>query len=408
MLITHRIALDPTNKQATLLRQHAGYARFAWNWGVAECRRALDAGEPSATRHQRFRPLFNAVKNSIAPWSSVLSQNAAKYALIGLGDTWNLYWSEREKARKAGKKSKLRPPCFKKRKAGRASFRADNGPGTVLTEGKTIRLPKIGTVRTREACRFPGPIRECTVKHDGVWWYAIVVCEFPDAEPRVEGDVVSVDVGLRRLATVYDGDTFEVIDNPRPLRAALSKLRRVNRRIARSRKIHGKTRHSNRRERTYKERRRLYAKVSHLRMDAAHKATTAIAKRSRLVCVESLRVEGWMRNRRLARSTADASPGRFLSLLKWKCRREGAELVEADRFYPSSKTCSTLGCGYLNSVLKSEEYWCCPTCGVRHHRDENASVNLRRQALAADVEGMSDGRVAAVPSEALTRQMIPD
>ena len=65
----------------------------------------------------------------------------------------------------------------------------------------------------------------------------------------------------------------------------------------------------------YDERRRLYAKVSHLRMDAAHKATTAIAKRSRLVCVESLSVEGWMRNRRLARSTADASPGRFLSLL---------------------------------------------------------------------------------------------
>ena len=64
MLITHRIALDPTNRQKTLLRQHAGYARFAWNWAVAECRRALDAGEPSATRHERFRPLFNAVKNS--------------------------------------------------------------------------------------------------------------------------------------------------------------------------------------------------------------------------------------------------------------------------------------------------------------------------------------------------------
>ena len=210
------------------------------------------------------------------------------------------------------------------------------------------------------------------------------------------------------LATVYDGDAFEVIDNTRPLRAALGKLRRINRRIARSRKSHGKARHSNRRERMYDERRRLYAKVSHLRMDAAHKATTAIAKRSRLVCVESLGVEGWMRNRRLARSTADASPGRFLSLLNWKCRREGGELVEADRFYPSSKTCSTSGCGHVNAALKSEEHWRCPGCGTRHHRDENASVNLRRQALAADVEGMSDGRVAAVPGEASTRLIIPD
>ena len=54
MLASHRIALDPTNKQKTLLRQHEGYARFVWNWGVAECRRALDAGESSATYHQRF------------------------------------------------------------------------------------------------------------------------------------------------------------------------------------------------------------------------------------------------------------------------------------------------------------------------------------------------------------------
>ena len=111
-------------------------------------------------------------------------------------------------------------------------------------------------------------------------------------------------------------------------------------------RIHGRNRSSNRREKLYEQRRRLYARVSHLRVDCAHKATTAIAKRSRLVCVESLEVVGWMRKRRLSGSTADASPGRFLSLLKWKCKREGTRLVEVGRFYPSSKTCST--CGYVN------------------------------------------------------------
>ena len=62
MIITHRIALDPTNRQETLLRQHAGYARFAWNWGVEESRRALRAGEKSATSHYRLRPAFNVRK----------------------------------------------------------------------------------------------------------------------------------------------------------------------------------------------------------------------------------------------------------------------------------------------------------------------------------------------------------
>ena len=110
MLITHRIAPDPTNKQRTLFRQHARYARFAWSWGVAECRRALDAGEPSASRQQRIRSLFNSVKAEMAPWSGALSQNGAKYALIDVGEAWKRYWSEREKTRKAGKKDKIRPP----------------------------------------------------------------------------------------------------------------------------------------------------------------------------------------------------------------------------------------------------------------------------------------------------------
>ena len=407
MIVTHRIALDPNDCQETLLRQHAGHARFAWNWGLEESRRALDAGEKSATLHYRLRRVFNAVKAEIAPWTKGLSQNAAKYALIGLGETWKRYWDERERVKKTGGKFCRRycRPRFKSRKGG-LSFRADNGPKTVRIRGCRIVLPRIGSIRLREAWRFDGEIRECTVKHDGVRWHAAVVCDVSEPASKEAGAVVGVDVGLRRLATVYDGESFEVVENPRPLKGALTKLRWLNRRIARSRKLHGEKESSRRRERLYEERRRLYCRVGNLRQEVAHKSTTAIAKRSRLVCVESLHVAGWMRNRRLSRSTADASPGRFLTLLKWKCKREGVRLVEVDRFYPSSKTCSS--CGVVNGELRMEERWCCPVCGACHNRDDNASVNLRRQGLAADVEGMSDGREAAVLGEALTRQIILD
>ena len=228
----------------------------------------------------------------------------------------------------------------------------------------------------------------------------------PKPEPKETGAVVGVDVGLRRLATVYDGESFEVVENPRPLKCALSKLRRLQRRIARSVKLHGRNRQSRRRKRRYAELRRQHLRVADLWLDAAHKATTAIAKRSKLVCVESLHVAAWMQNRRLSRSTADVSPGRFLTLLKWKCQREGSRLVEVDRFYPSSKTCSV--CGKVNAELRMEERWRCSVCGACHNRDDNASVNLRRQGLAADVEGMSDSRKAAVPREASTRQIILD
>ena len=297
MLITHRIALDPTNKQRTLLRQHARYAHFAWNWGVAESRRALDDAEPSATRQQRIRPLFNSLKAELAPWSGVLSQNAAKYALVDLCDAWDQFRSERHRAKKGDGKRKFRPPRFESRKRAKASFRANNGPGTVSLNGKAVRLPRTGEVRMREACRFEGPVRECTVNHEGVRWHAVIACEIPEPEARKDGAAFGVDVGLRRLATVHDGTRFEGIENPRPLRAALVKLSEVNRRIARSRKVHGMARRSNCRERMHEERRRLCARVSDLRLDAAHNATTQVGKRSRLVCVESLQATSLMRER---------------------------------------------------------------------------------------------------------------
>ena len=395
MQITHRIALDPTKKQEVLFRQHAGYARFAWNWGVEESRRALKAGEPGATRQERLRPCFNALKADLAPWCGLLSQNAAKYALMALGETWERWRCELDKARKAGRKCEYGRPRFKSRKRSRSSFRADNGPGTVKCSGKYVWLPKIGKVRMREACRFAGPVRECTVIHDGDRWHAAFVCDIPEPEPKTEGAVVGVDVGLRRLMTVHDGETVEVIGNPRPFAAVQERLKLVNRGISRSQRIHGKHRPSKRREGRYAECRRLYRQATNIRMDAAHKATTAIAKRSKLVCVETPYVKGWTKNKRLARAAADASPGRVLRLMDWKCRREGVRLVEVDRFYPSSKTCSS--CRHVNAGLKMEERWTCPACGVRHQRDDNAASNLRRQGLAADVEGMSDGRKAAVP-----------
>ena len=133
---------------------------------------------------------------------------------------------------------------------------------------RTIQLPKIGKVRTREACRFAGPVRECTVVHDGTRWYAAVVCDVAEPDLKETGDVVGVDVGLRHLATIYDGVEFEVVPNPRPLRKALSKLRTVNRGLAKSRRIYGEKRHSNRRERRYRELRHLHVRVSHLRLCA--------------------------------------------------------------------------------------------------------------------------------------------
>ena len=93
MIVTHRIELDPNDRQETALRQQAGYARYAWNWGLAESKRALDAEEELATSGFRLRRVFNAAKPEEARWSKGLSQNAAKYALVALVETWGRFWT---------------------------------------------------------------------------------------------------------------------------------------------------------------------------------------------------------------------------------------------------------------------------------------------------------------------------
>ena len=148
MLIkTHKIALVTNNRQASLLARHAGFARFSYNSALADFKAGLDQGEWRRDRVLQRR--FNAVKKELAPWSVGLSQNAAKYAIADLGQAIDAFGAYR-RAVKAGKKvRRVGFPRFHRRSS-HCSFRADNGPRTVRMAGKAIRLPKIGTLRTRE------------------------------------------------------------------------------------------------------------------------------------------------------------------------------------------------------------------------------------------------------------------
>ena len=145
--------------------------------------------------------------------------------------------------------------------------------------------------------------------------------------------------------------------------------------IARSRTAHGRSNHSNRRERLYAKRRKVHARIVQTRNDNHHKATTAIAKCAGRVVVETLNVSGMLRNRRLARAIADAGMAGFLAKLEYKCAWYGAEFVKADRWFPSSKLCAH--CGWHNGELSlSDREWWCGSCGALNERDANAAMNL--------------------------------
>ena len=382
----HRVALAPTPEQEVRFGQHAGYARFAYNWALGEYKAGLDAGE--WLNHQSLRPRWNRVKGIIAPWAGPLSQNAAKYAIIDLGAAAE-NWGEYRKRLKAGQRSGRRVgfPRFKRRRH-EQGFRADNGPDTVRVDGKVVILPKIGRATMVEHLRFHGSIREVTINRTaGTWFACFCVEDGQPAPPVKDGPTIGVDVGVGTMAVCSDGTTVE---NPKALASGLKRLRRLDKAIARSRNIHGKSTHSNRRERLYCKRRNLHARVVNVRSDRHHKATTAIAKSCGRVVVETLNVSGMMRNRRLARAIADAGMSGFLSKLEYKCAWYGAEYVKADRWYASSKLCAH--CGWENEDLTlSYREWRCGGCGALNERDYNAAVNLENwPGLSFPVSGRGD------------------
>ena len=389
---SHRVALSPTPDQESLFLQHAGYARFAYNWAVGEFQGGLEVGLWLSERS--LRPKWNQIKHVIAPWCSDLSQNAAKYAIIDLGQASSSWGQYRRKLKQGINCRRVGFPRFKRRRH-EQGFRADNGPDTVMVEGKTVILPRIGRVAMVEQLKSAGRICEVTVNRTAGQWFASFSVDTGELPPPVkDGPTIGVDVGITKLAVCSDGT---VVENPKALRPALKHFRRVDKAIARSRNIHGRNQRSNRRERRYAKRRRLHARVANMRSDTHHKATTMIAKSAGRVVIEDLNVSGMMQNRRLARALADAGLSGFLSKLAYKCRWYGAELVEVSRWFPSSKLCS--GCGEKNENLTlSDRKWRCASCGAVNDRDLNAALNLEKAGFELPGAGRGDCVSPATPA----------
>ena len=219
---------------------------------------------------------FNAVKRAVYPWSADLCRNTGNNAIRNMANgiaRWGQYCKAGRQVRRVG--------FPKHRRKGRhMSFAFTNGCNTARVGGQHAHIPAVGWVRMRKGLRFTGDILSATVSllNAGCRFVSFQV-ETADRKSALRpGPVTGIDMGVKTIATIWDGDEVTEIANPKPLQAVLSELRRVNKAIARARKVHGRHRRHNRREALYAERQRRY-KVSHIRNDLHHHVATAIAKR---------------------------------------------------------------------------------------------------------------------------------
>jgi putative transposase len=416
----YRFALRPTPEQERFLDGCAGASRFFYNWGLAlvETRlRLRRAYGPSIAVPWSYKELcseFAKVKDEVAPWRAAVVVGSQQAGLEALGGGLRRFLDGRRSGKRVGF------PRYRRKGRCRESVIFQKPR---IVDGRRVEFDRrLGPIRSRE--RFTklqrllerderARVKRATVQRQGSKWYVsfTVVRSAKRRSVRCPNTVVGVDVGLRNLATLSTG---QQVENLRPLQAGLRRLRRLQRQIDRQRRAMNPDNYdergrakpgrrewakSRRMLRTEERIRWLHERVANVRREQAHRLTSALTREYGVIAAEKLNIAGMQQNRRLARHIADAGWGLVLSQLAYKTDWASSTLEQADRFYPSSKTCS--GCGTVKAKLSlSVRVFDCEACGLSLDRDKNAARNLASLALAiAQAQEGSTLFVAATGAE---------
>ena len=369
ILRAYKAELRPNNAQRGMFLKCAGAARFVYNWALADRKAVYEAGGKPSMYEQRRR--FNALKAEQYPWLSEIPSKAPEEAFAHVEAAFQNFFRRLRNGEKPGY------PRFKSRKRGVGSFTLR---GHIHIEADRIRLPRIGWVRLKErgylpqdgACKL---LSVCISERAGRW-YASAQVEEEVADPIPgDGPVVGVDLGIKTLAVCSDGTAFE---NPRALANAERKLKRLQRELSRRRKG------SKNRAKTKAKLARCHARIANIRSHALHQVSYHLTAKNKpqAVVIEDLNVKGMLNNRSLSKAISDVGMGELRRQIEYKGTWYGVEVLTADRWYASSKTCSA--CGAVNRALTlSDRTYVCAACGAVIDRDLNAALNLASLARAA-------------------------
>jgi putative transposase len=415
-------ALHPTNGQVEQFRSHCGAHRFAYNWGLARIKANLgqrEAERSSGIAEDDLTPAlswsayslrreWNDAKDEAAPWWAENSKEAYSSGLANLSVALK-NWRESKTGKRKGRTVGF--PHRKRLHGARLTCRFTTGAFGLgpASDRRHIQLPRIGLVRTHESTwklarrveAGTATIRSATLSFQRGRWHVSLSVEMPDPAPppRTGGRVVGVDLGIKSLAVLSTG---EVVPNPRHLDTALTTLRRMQRTCARRRgpDKRTKTKPSNRWIKAKARVAALHTRVANQRRDGLHKLTTRLAVEHDTIVVENLNVAGMIRNRRLARHLSGLGMGELRRQIEYKAPTAGASVIVADRWYPSSKTCSA--CGVVKAKLRlSERMFVCQSCGMTCERDLNAARNLAALASEAS-EARTENHSAGNPRKTAT------
>ena len=377
MIIAKKVRLKPTPEQEQKLWQSVGIARFVYNWTLNRQEENYKNGGKFISDNELRKEITQLKKGELS-WLNQVSNNVAKQAVKDCCVAYKNFFT-----------GKTKKPRFKSRKKSKPSFYNDNVK--LKVKEKSVLIEKVGWIKTNEQIPISVKYTNPRISHDGKYWYLSVGVEQSLEDVQLTDVSLGIDVGIKDLAICSDGQVFKNINKTKVVRKLEKRLKRLQKQISRKYEMNkkqlkgGESRcqfvKTNNIIKLEREIRLLHRRLKNIRSNHIHQTTNQIVKTkpSRIV-MEALNIRGMMKNKHLSKAIQKQGLYEFKRQIQYKCEKHGIEFVEADKWYPSSKTCSC--CGNVKVKLSlSERTYHCEACSVSIDRDLNASINLSRYGL---------------------------
>ena len=356
----------PTPEQEKHFARTFGCVRFVWNHFLQQRTdgyflRGERIGYPETDRR-----LTQLKREQETAWLNDVSSVPLQQTLRDLQIAFSNFFDKRTSY-----------PTFKK-KGGQQSANYSERGFYFDAKSRTLKLAKVGEVKvkwSRNAIPNPSSIR--LIRRPSGRFFVSLVVAVESVRLADTGEVIGVDFGINRLATLSDGG---LVANPKHGSRMAKNLAHAQRRLAR--KLKG----SKRRELAKRRVARIHERITNCRKDTINKFVLDMVRRYDVIYIEDLHLRGMLKNHSIARALSDASIGACARKLEEKAEMHGKKVIRIDRFFPSTKTCS--GCGFIHGKMPlSIRFWTCPECGAAHDRDVNAAINIKAVGQTVSAQG---------------------
>lgn len=355
-----KVKLKPNIEQQQALAQCFGGCRWYWNYCLNlwnEDYKETGKGL-SRSKIQALLPKLKKVEET--SWLKIPHSQSLQVVAMNLDTAFKNFYAKR-----AGK------PSFKS-KHGKQSL---SFPQSVkVLEGNYVKIPKLGVMKANlpnwldESFKFS----MVTISKNKVGKYYIsFLYEIDDKKQILEGKAIGIDLGLTHFLITSEG---EKVNNPRFTEKHQRNLKVKQQKLSRKKKD------SKNRAKARLKVAKVHNKITNSRVDFLHKLSRKIVDENQVICVENLNIKGMVKNRKLSKAIHQVGWGIFYTMLSYKAKELGKVYQEIDRFFPSSKTCSS--CGHkVESLPLDIRSWECSSCGTTHNRDVNAAINIMNEGL---------------------------